>query len=188
LVTKRRLPPPWSVEEQPACFIVRDHSGQQLAYVYFEDEPGRRSAASPLSISILRVAAYDSRAYATDSIHLSVRGRRAPLSIALFQLDGAVDLDRQPECSDYKRHLRRQRLVPFELAIGKCGADCLLDFALRGDADLLEKFAYAHIEYFFIHDRFSKTPPTLSGFIQHEDRPFSTAVVCRSHTELFHRA
>jgi hypothetical protein len=22
------------------CFIVRDHNGQQLAYVYFEDEPG----------------------------------------------------------------------------------------------------------------------------------------------------
>jgi hypothetical protein len=25
-----------------ACFVVRDHSGQQLAYVYFENEPGRR--------------------------------------------------------------------------------------------------------------------------------------------------
>jgi hypothetical protein len=24
---------------------MRDHDGQQLAYVYFEDEPGRRSAA-----------------------------------------------------------------------------------------------------------------------------------------------
>jgi hypothetical protein len=33
------------VEEQSACFIVRDHNGLQLAYVYFEEEPGRRSAA-----------------------------------------------------------------------------------------------------------------------------------------------
>ena len=30
----RRFPPPWSVEEQEACFVVRDHNGQQLAYVY----------------------------------------------------------------------------------------------------------------------------------------------------------
>ena len=44
----RRLPPPWTVEEQEACFVVRDHDGQQLAYVYFEDELGRRSAAKLL--------------------------------------------------------------------------------------------------------------------------------------------
>jgi hypothetical protein len=45
-----RFPPPWSVEEyNDACFIVRDANGQQLAYVYFEDEPGRRSAAKLLS-------------------------------------------------------------------------------------------------------------------------------------------
>jgi hypothetical protein len=27
-VTPRRLPPPWSVEELDACYVVRDHSGQ----------------------------------------------------------------------------------------------------------------------------------------------------------------
>jgi len=43
----RPFPPRWSIEETDACFIVRDHNGQQLAYVYFEDEPGRRSAAKP---------------------------------------------------------------------------------------------------------------------------------------------
>ena len=28
-----RFPPPWSAEETDACFIVRDHNGQALAYV-----------------------------------------------------------------------------------------------------------------------------------------------------------
>jgi hypothetical protein len=48
-MTSRRFPPPWSVEVTPNCFIVRDHNGQQLAYVYFEDEPGRRSTAKLLT-------------------------------------------------------------------------------------------------------------------------------------------
>jgi hypothetical protein len=46
----RRFPPPWSVEEyNDACFVVRNHNEQALAYVYYEEEPGRRSAAKLLT-------------------------------------------------------------------------------------------------------------------------------------------
>ena len=44
------FPPPWSIAEyNDACFIVRDHDGQALVYVYFEEVPGRRSAAELLT-------------------------------------------------------------------------------------------------------------------------------------------
>jgi len=45
----RRFPPPWTVDELEACFVVKDISGLKLTYVYFEDEPGRRSAAKLLT-------------------------------------------------------------------------------------------------------------------------------------------
>jgi hypothetical protein len=38
-----------SVEETDACFIVRGANGQALAYVYSEEEPGRRAAAKLLT-------------------------------------------------------------------------------------------------------------------------------------------
>ncbi len=44
-----RFPPPWLIEETDACFIVKDHSGQSPAYVYFEEDPGRRAAAKLLT-------------------------------------------------------------------------------------------------------------------------------------------
>jgi hypothetical protein len=49
LENRRRFPPPWSVEDIGAAFVVKDSTVQQLAYVYFEDEPGRRSAAKLLT-------------------------------------------------------------------------------------------------------------------------------------------
>jgi len=46
----RRFPPPWTLNEHnDARFIVKDATGQALAYFYFEDEPGRRSAAKLLT-------------------------------------------------------------------------------------------------------------------------------------------
>ena len=48
MTNARRFPPPWSVEELDVCFVVKDRDDQKLAYVYFEDEPGRRSAAKLL--------------------------------------------------------------------------------------------------------------------------------------------
>jgi hypothetical protein len=43
MISPRRFPPPWSIEElNDACFIVSDASGQKLGYFYFEKEPGRR--------------------------------------------------------------------------------------------------------------------------------------------------
>jgi hypothetical protein len=49
LSPRRHFPPPWTVEELDACFVVTDCAGQKLAYVYFEHEPGRRTAAKLLS-------------------------------------------------------------------------------------------------------------------------------------------
>jgi hypothetical protein len=48
-LTTRRFPPPWSVDELEACFVVKDGTEKKLAYVYFENEPGRRSAAKLLT-------------------------------------------------------------------------------------------------------------------------------------------
>ena len=44
-----QLPATFGVREHPECFIVCDANGQALAYVYFEEEPGRRAGAKLLS-------------------------------------------------------------------------------------------------------------------------------------------
>jgi hypothetical protein len=47
LSTSRCGQPLWSVEELDACFVVTDNAGK--SWLYFEDEPGRRSAAKLLT-------------------------------------------------------------------------------------------------------------------------------------------
>jgi len=37
------------LRNNPRGFAVRDHNGQALAYVYYEEEPGQRAAAKQLS-------------------------------------------------------------------------------------------------------------------------------------------
>jgi hypothetical protein len=46
---KRRFPPPWSIQDLGAAFVVKDSTRHKLAYVYYEEERGRRSAAKLLS-------------------------------------------------------------------------------------------------------------------------------------------
>ncbi len=48
-MVERRFPPPWAVAELEAAYVIKDSGGEKLAYVYFEEEPGRRSAAKLLT-------------------------------------------------------------------------------------------------------------------------------------------
>ena len=46
---RRRVLKSWSIEERQESFIVKDANGQQLAYLYFKDEPQRQMSMKRLS-------------------------------------------------------------------------------------------------------------------------------------------
>ena len=46
---QRRLRPPWHVEDLAGCFVIKAKGGQELAYLYYEDDPSRRSIVKLLS-------------------------------------------------------------------------------------------------------------------------------------------
>ena len=48
-MTARRLSPPWKVIEHPESFEVRDANGQNLAYVYFDEDEARRDMLKRLT-------------------------------------------------------------------------------------------------------------------------------------------
>ncbi len=70
-MTDRRFPPPWTVDEADPeldrrCFIVRDADRQALAYVFFEGQLDRRSAAHLLTRDeARRIAANIAKLHAT---------------------------------------------------------------------------------------------------------------------------
>ena len=74
-MTVRRFPPPWSIEDIGAAFVVKDTNGQKLGYFYYEEEPGRRSAAKMLSKD-------EARQIAANVAKLSNAGRHRPLCSA----------------------------------------------------------------------------------------------------------
>jgi hypothetical protein len=58
----RRFPAPWSTEEHASHIVVRDNNGQAIAYVYYENKAGRRSASELLTKDeARRIAASASR-------------------------------------------------------------------------------------------------------------------------------
>jgi hypothetical protein len=57
-LAERRFPPPWSVEESAACFVVRDANGQALAYVYCEEAAAKlltRDKAQRIAVNVAKL-------------------------------------------------------------------------------------------------------------------------------------
>lgn len=47
--SNRRFPRPWRAIKHLERYVVEDADGQRLAYLYFEDEPGRRRVTGYLT-------------------------------------------------------------------------------------------------------------------------------------------
>jgi hypothetical protein len=67
-MTNRRFPPPWTVEQTSACFVLRDANGETLAYVYCEEaaakllskDEARGSATNVAKLTLLAATATSS--------------------------------------------------------------------------------------------------------------------------------
>ncbi|MGA8694614.1 MAG: hypothetical protein WB689_12380 [Xanthobacteraceae bacterium] len=60
----RRFPPPWSVEETSACFVLRDANGEVLAYVYCEEAAAKlltKDEARRIAVNIAKLPSLASR-------------------------------------------------------------------------------------------------------------------------------
>ena len=75
-MTARRFSPPWTAEVQPNHYVVRDANRQQLAYVYYESEPGRRSAKLLTKVEARRIAVNIAKPVTEDRYCFSTVNRK----------------------------------------------------------------------------------------------------------------
>jgi hypothetical protein len=59
-MTSRRFPPPWRAEPIPGGYVVRDATGQALAYLYSRDNPtealqATKDEARRIAVNIARL-------------------------------------------------------------------------------------------------------------------------------------
>jgi hypothetical protein len=58
MMTARSFPPPWTFEDHNnACFIAKDANGANVAYVYYEEEPGPAHTANLMTRDEARLIA-----------------------------------------------------------------------------------------------------------------------------------
>src|SRR5689334_11341889 len=73
------------------------------------------------------------------------------MRIELFEHDLAIQNQMQAGLTQRQCDLDRQLLLAGEAAFGNCRPYRVLDFALRGDSELLEELPHAHVEDAFVH-------------------------------------
>jgi hypothetical protein len=118
----RRFPPPWTVEQTDACFIAKDHTGHSLAYVYFEEEPGRRVAAHLLTRDdARRIAAQLSR-----NAHSTPKPSNIPVRVLLPSSENGLCEDAVDDVGG-AAGLRKSEPAPNDagLAIEQDSIDCV---------------------------------------------------------------
>jgi hypothetical protein len=90
VMTERRFPPPWTVIEHTASFAVHDANGQALAYVYYEEEGGRRAAMRRLTRDeARRIAANIAKLQGVARVLIFNRSAR-PCRIEGFRLTNGI--------------------------------------------------------------------------------------------------
>jgi len=71
VMTSRRFPAPWQVEQTPGGFKVRDANGQALVYVYARETPEQASIANVLTLDEARRIAVNVARPGSHMIHAS---------------------------------------------------------------------------------------------------------------------